>query len=715
MIRKTRILLIEDESVIALDMRRSLEILDYDVIGIATNGDAAIWMAADMRPDLVLMDIRLQGKISGIEAANTIQKKYAIPVVFVTAHSDEQTLRNARAIEPYGIVMKPIRSIDMYTSIETALQRFGLESRIRESEEKYRLLVEEIRDVIYSIDENGIITYLSPAVESITGYAPDELIGSSYTRLFHKEDNPLIEEMSQKVIAGDYAPIEIKIVTKDGGLRFVRIVEKAIVENGALKGVRGVLTDVTEKKRSEDAYHALVDKSLQGMLIYQNGRFVFVNRAFADMVGYSSEALLSFRKDEINMLVHPDDQVLVWSVLNNPAIIDNSGKKNIRLISRDGAILHTDAYLWGIDYSGAPSVQIAFIDTTDRVHAEENLRKQDELFRLITDNVRDVIRLVDVPTMKYIYANRHTIEMFGVPPEEYIGMPLGRYLDESSRRELYAIISDELEHDGERDPFRSRMYELRETVHPHGAYIWTENKATFVRDADGKPISILSITRDITRRKTADERLKAALHEKDVLLKEVNHRVKNNFQMITGLLNLHERNIKDEEALKQLRDLQYRIRAMLLIYEKLYQSKDVANIHMSEYIRAIVYDLYRIYCSDPLGIELDIETGDVDLNIERAIPCGMMIHELVTNAFTHAFPAGFSGKPAVRIKLAEIPQSTIELVVSDNGVGMPEKRTSEGPGPLGLMLVEMLATEQLDGALEMKTNGGTTFTIRFER
>ncbi len=204
-------------------------------------------------------------------------------------------------------------------------------------------------------------------------------------------------------------------------------------------------------------------------------------------------------------------------------------------------------------------------------------------------------------------------------------------------------------------------------------------------------------------------RLVNSVREKDILLKEVHHRVKNNIQIISSLLNLQARYIKDREALEIIRDSRNRIESMALIHEKLYRSKDLANIDIRSYIKELTSYLFHSYSKSGSQIDLIIKIGSVDLGMDTAIPLSLMINELVVNSLRHAFPGGHKGE--IVIELDKIGDRKLKLIFADNGVGFPPNVTFPHSHSLGLQLIQSLA-EQLIGNIELTTNTqGTTFRI----
>jgi PAS domain S-box-containing protein len=234
-----------------------------------------------------------------------------------------------------------------------------------------------------------------------------------------------------------------------------------------------------------------------------------------------------------------------------------------------------------------------------------------------------------------------------------------------------------------------------------------------LKDENGRVTGYVSINRDITSRKQAEERMKSLLKEKELLVREVHHRVKNNFAVVSSLLGLQSQQIEDEAIQAMFMKSHDRIRSMSLIHERLYQSQELTHINLSEYIRTLVTDLYESYETDPAKVSLIIEAEDVTLNLDQAIPCGLIVNELISNALKYGFPSGWKGEGRVEVTLRRIEKNQIELAVKDNGVGLPIDFDLQKTKSLGLKIINLLAEDQLGGKLRVVKDAGTNFIVRF--
>ncbi|MDD5154318.1 MAG: histidine kinase dimerization/phosphoacceptor domain -containing protein [Desulfovibrionales bacterium] len=223
---------------------------------------------------------------------------------------------------------------------------------------------------------------------------------------------------------------------------------------------------------------------------------------------------------------------------------------------------------------------------------------------------------------------------------------------------------------------------------------------------------IAEVNVDITERKRAEEQIRASLREKEVLLKEIHHRVKNNLQVISSLLRLQSQYVQDKGDVEIFKESQNRIKSMALVHEKLYQSKDLASINFHEYVSLLVNGLFRSYGvnTDKITLKTDIE--DIMLGVDVAIPCGLIINELVSNSLKYAFPEDKEG--GIKITLRTLDEGAMELTVADNGVGLPGDWDLTNSGSLGLKLVKIL-TDQIDGQIDLDRSEGTKFRIDFKK
>jgi two-component sensor histidine kinase len=232
-------------------------------------------------------------------------------------------------------------------------------------------------------------------------------------------------------------------------------------------------------------------------------------------------------------------------------------------------------------------------------------------------------------------------------------------------------------------------------------------------DNKGNVTQVVEYNLDITERKKVEENLKASLREKDIFLREVHHRIKNNMAVISSLLNLQSRYIKDEQYKEIFKESVARLKTMSLIHDKLYRSEDLSKVVFSEYISDMVDKMYRSYDLSSRKITLTKEIEKITtLRIDDAIPCGLIINELVSNSLKHAFPEGQAGE--IKVTLRSNKEGDVEMTVSDNGIGMPKDLELENSESMGLTLINAL-TRQLQSKIELNREKGTEYKISFRK
>jgi PAS domain S-box-containing protein len=334
-----------------------------------------------------------------------------------------------------------------------------------------------------------------------------------------------------------------------------------------------------------------------------------------------------------------------------------------------------------------------------RTRTEDALRDSITRIRLIADNLPALIAYVDADQY-YRFVNKRFEEWYATA--DMVGKDLRTVAGEAGYESIQAQVNAALA--GEETVFEyARRYPDGQSRYVQISYI-----PHFAPDR--QVLGFFTLVQDLTAFKTAEEQVKASLEEKVVLLKEIHHRVKNNLQVISSLLYLQADKVRDQQLREILQDSQNRVKSMALIHEKLYQAKDLSRVDLGEYIRNLVSYLLRAHSSQKSDIRLHIQAEDIFLGIDTAMPCGLIINELVSNALKHAFPNGKSGE--IHINLNTGQNNLFCLEVWDNGIGFPAEIDFQNTPSLGLQLVNTLV-HQLDGAIELHRNGGTQFTIHF--
>ena len=331
---------------------------------------------------------------------------------------------------------------------------------------------------------------------------------------------------------------------------------------------------------------------------------------------------------------------------------------------------------------------------------EEELRASEEKYRTLFGNAEDAILIIN--DNRLVDCNSKTLEMYGAKRSEILGeTPYDLFYphsNEKTQRKALKYLNNAL--DGVPQVFE---WKLRRK---DGELFYGEIKLNNL-NLKGSTY-LMAMIRDITERKIAEDKIKASLHEKEVLLREIHHRVKNNFQIISSLLNLQSRGIDNEEVQEVFKESQARVKSMAMVHEKLYQSQNLSRIQFKDYILSLVNNLLQTYLRDPSGIQLKTDIDDVYIDINTAVPSGLIINEIISNSLKYAFD---DDRGEIKISLRKDDDEMV-LKISDNGKGFSKDFDFRTTETLGLQLVNSLV-QQLDGKIEIDNTNGVGFKITF--
>jgi PAS domain S-box-containing protein len=336
--------------------------------------------------------------------------------------------------------------------------------------------------------------------------------------------------------------------------------------------------------------------------------------------------------------------------------------------------------------------------------ADDALKESEERFRSLVETTNDFVWEVNRDG-KYTYVSPKVMDLLGYKPEEIIGKtPFDLMPPEEA--EKTGRIFQEIVAAGKLIVGLENI-----NLHKDGRHIVLETNGVPVHDADGNLLGYRGIDRDITERKAAEERIIQSLHEKEILLREVHHRVRNNFQIIISLLSLQSRSIGDEKVTRAMKESQNRIQAMSFVHEKLYTSTDLARIDLEPYVKYMTSQLFNLFTVRPGTISLILDVKNIFVDINMAIPLGLVINELVSNSLKHAFPKGRKGQIAISI---HDDQNGLTFSYQDNGIGFAEGFDWQTTDSLGFRLIRGLI-EQLNGTIEQESCEGTCIIIRVKK
>ena len=345
-----------------------------------------------------------------------------------------------------------------------------------------------------------------------------------------------------------------------------------------------------------------------------------------------------------------------------------------------------------------------YLDIPDDPSNCEKIKKallsSEKNWELTFDAIPDLIAILD-NNHRIIKINKAMAEKIHRSPEDCTGS-----------------ICYEVVHNTDKPPENCPHLKLLQDCQEHTSELKEENiggyfivTASPIHDNGGNVLGSVHIAHNITHRKEMEDQLKKTLKEKETLIKEIHHRVKNNLTIISSLLSLQSRYIKDKNTLEMFRESQNRTKSMALIHEKLYASQDLKRINFKEYLESLANDLYRTYTENTQLIKLIMDLDDVMLDVETSIPLGLILNELLTNSLRHAFPDGRNGE--IHIELHSTNKNEFNLIISDNGTGFPENLDFKNTESLGMRLVNSL-TEQINGEIELDKTTGTKFIITFK-
>ena len=354
----------------------------------------------------------------------------------------------------------------------------------------------------------------------------------------------------------------------------------------------------------------------------------------------------------------------------------------------------------------AQANEILQADITELMHAEGALRESEERYRALFDRSLDLVYIHDFEG-HFIDANEAALNLFGYKKEEFRGLDFSTLLSED-QLPFARKTMQEIREKG----FQKELTECRLRLR-NGNEVYVETKGSAII-SKGTYTGIQVLARNITERKQAEEKIKNSLAEKELLLKEVHHRVKNNLMTIIGLIKMQETKADNERFNPLLQELEGRIRAMALVHESLYKSADLAHVDLQNYIETMSAQI-RAQFSAERAIGFSVQGAGVDVGLDIAVPCGLILNELLTNAYKHAFPGNRprSGKKKNEITVTVKEEGGVcALTVADNGVGLPADLDWKKSNSLGLQLVRMLS-HQINGSLEMERSSGTVFRLKF--
>jgi PAS domain S-box-containing protein len=557
--------------------------------------------------------------------------------------------------ESTGLLVSLLIVIGVLYLTRLILSEQKIYASLANSEKRYRLLAENAGDLICCHAPHVGFHYISPSCREMFGYTPDELVGKDPEDLFHPDDRVKIRQTYSLLVTSPAILTESgRIRHKDGDYLWVEIKVKAIAnaDTGLQIEIVTTVRDITERKQAEEDIKTL---------------------------NYQLERRIAERTAELeasNKSLHEKKEALSQAYTEMEA----------RVRERTAELNTINSALTA--------------EITERARTEEALRESRKQYQQLFTEMSCGLLVFDVvynelgEPMDYrlVNANPACQRLSGITIEDKIGktgneMPFGWSPELLERFYQVAVTSQTIQYERYNETL-GRHYET---------YIFSPKRGQFAH-----------LFNDITSRKQIEQQLQCSLREKDVLLKEIHHRVKNNMQVIYSLLNLQAKGIADTFVRAMFEEARNRVKSMALIHEKLYQAMDLAHINFREYLINLVQGVAETYKRQGVVCAVDMESMALDVNV--GIPCGLIVNELVSNSLKHGFPDGREG--LVRVGINTNSEGNNVLTVANNGVSFPETVDFRNTTSLGMQLVNVL-TGQIHGTIKLSTDEGTEFTITF--
>lgn len=721
--KSKKILLAEGAISDASERVKILESIGYTVVHTQNEEETIQLSRSDPSIDLILMDIDFGNGSNGIETAEKILKIKNIPVVFLTSDPDRSTIDRVKEIARYGFAVKNSGAFILNSSIETALELFEahrtieLKNRIADESEKTFAKIFHTNSVLMSVTtlEDGLFIEVNETFLNTLGYNREEIIGKKSTNLDLWDDlNDRAAAMAILKKDGCLRHFETRVRTKNGDIHF-GLFSVDFIELRGERCILSAMTDITENKlaqeavnQSEENFKKIFHQAIVGIAnVSVKGDFLELNSRFCEIVGFTMDELLKMNYADIT---HPDDLKI------DNHYIDKVLNDEIDSFTIDKRYIHKDGHtVWVTLYSNVlrdekrnvKSAIAVIDDITSKKHIETALKESESHYHLLADHMSDAVWLMDM-NLNTTYCSPSVVKLRGYTAEEIMQFPIDRNVTKESFEKAMAHFRIEMPKVFS-DPDYSFVIPMElEYIKKDGTTFWGDSTFTLIRGKNGQPEAILGEARDITERKNAEYKINKLLKEKELLLKEVHHRIKNNMHTIASLLYLQADSLDDASAATALTDAYNRVQSMMLIYEKLYKSSDFREISAETYLTELI-DGIASTINTSANIEIKKSIEDCSVNTALLFPVGIIINELMTNSFKYAFPENKKG--TVKISLVR-SGNTITINFTDDGVGIPGSVVNLESKGFGINLVKILA-EQLDGKLEVSSNNGAEFSITF--
>jgi PAS domain S-box-containing protein len=736
--------------------KKTIEKYGFEVRVTYTGEKALSLMEQDPDIDLILMDIDLGSGMSGTEAAKQILEIRELPVVFLTSHAEKEMVDTVKDITRYGYVLKKSGEFVLIESINMAFELFESHQNLKDKERRLELAIKggNLGTWEYHVP-TGAVSFNRIWAE-MKGYSPKEFTPhiDSWKKMLHPDDLPGVMEKVNKHLEGKTSvyEAEYRIKHKSGDWIWVSdqgmIVERDSQRNPVL--LCGINTDITKRRQTENR---LRQSMLRSQWLSQIAHHILSGWSIKETIDYTVEQI-SNHFPGLRVAYSTIDENGVLEVLSSKSpgnMVDieglradlNKAPDYLRALRGDKPVVMNnvtkDERMQPLQEEMQAGNTRALVDAP-LVHSEQLVgllcfdspepREWSEHEISVLQEIADYLALV----LKNQHAQQKLRESRWRYRKIFTGAPIGiATIDQDgyiltanpffcqwlgySLEELKQKTVNDLTHPEDLEQEKELIQELQQNrrdvlrvekryLKKDGSSVWGELVSNILYHESESRFIALGMVVDVTERKQAEARIQNLLEEKDMLVREVHHRIKNDMNTINSLLYLQASSSHNPGEVKALEEAQNRISLMRIIYEKLYLGHDFSNINIMAFLLDLIERIEQTYTvSAEIEIETDID--DVVIPAKQSFPVGIIVNELITNAFKYAFPDSGSGKISVSVHTEE--NSTIEINVADNGAGIPDEVIKNGNYGFGLTLVDAF-TEQYGGSFSVENKEGSSVT-----
>ncbi len=706
------ILLVEDEAIVGMAEKQELEKYGYNVTHI-TSGEESIHLVlkGDTSFDIILMDIGLGKGIDGTEAAEKILKAKEIPILFLSSHSEPELVEKTEKITSYGYVLKGTSIVVLDASIKMALRLFKEKMDRRQAEEELQRERAQLLSIFNSIDQAIYIsdpkTYEVLYVNSfLAKLLKENPIGKKCYKVFHGLEAPCPFCTNDIIMKQKPDPYHWEFYNSNLG-RYYQIVDRIIRWPDGRDVRFEIAIDITERKKAEETlresekkYRDLINSMNDTVWVIDYDTSILdVNNAATRVLGYTREELLSMKIPDIDINLRPEQiQELASKMPRDQIQVFETSHR-----TKDGRQIPVEISSSLVSYGERTVILSIARDITERKKAEEAFRENYNRFQALVESMPQCVFSKDLEG-RFIFANQRYCASMGKQLSDILG------------KTDFDLHPPELAQKYQADDLKViQTGQVLEQVEIHqtldGKKSWVQVVKAPLYDAYNRIKGVLGIFWDITEKKQMEEAIKRELEEKEVLLREVHHRIKNHLANVISILSLQANATSHPETKLELEKAISMVRGFHILYEKLLSKKGYQEISFKDYIEDLIDSIVLVQTMNA-NIKLDVQKNIVDFNIfsKKAIDIGIIITELLTNIFKYAFKDRTEGSVWISTEKSD---KNITLTIKDNGIGINKTENNQSQG-LGLKIVNILI-RQLNGSFNLTSDSnGTTCVMNFE-